>query len=616
MSRWLYISLTTALVALAAPSDAHPVSSDPYAPLLSMGLPGFDVGAQIRERALSALEQAAREQIARDGRLAVDERARAAIVARLDQLDPVTAAFYARRRYLPAFVSTQGLTPAGSVVLDTLMRAPEHGLASSAFGVDALAEAAGALSARVEPTALASRVDDRFVVALIHELALQGADAATPVAVLSAADRIGHSGYRGWYAEARAGLREELDLFADDIVSADLQMTEAAVSWMRVMRWDHDGQHVAAVAEWHPGLFAAGRRPRLAESDLLAMVDTLSTPASQLAEALASVPPQRSTYRQLQRGLARYRDIEAAGGWTSLGALDTRTAGSRGDDVLRLRARLAAEGFLADADGPATYDAGVELAVAEFQRTRGLEQTGDIDDATLEALDVPLSERLATIELGLRRLRESRTDHEARATLVRVNIPGYRAEVWRGAELLASFDVMVGRPFGPNPTPVFSDVLDYMELNPYWYAPLRLGRGGMAPGPNNPMGQVKFIFSNPWAVYLHDTNQRELFERPERAISSGCVRVREPLDLAALLRSLDRDIDVDSARDEITDIIDSGATERLHFVREIGVHLEYVLVDAESDGTVLFHRDLYDLEAEALSELARGAGQESVGGPT
>ncbi len=616
MTRALASTLAAALLFCAAHVDAHPVSSDPYAPLLSIKAAGFDAGQRIRARALTMLERAARERIARDGRLVVDERARAAIVARLSTMDPVAAEFYAARRYLPAFVSTEGPTPAGEALLRVLETAPEHGLPVDAFGATGLRADAMAVVSPDDGAHLASRVDDRFVVALIDELVRQGADPGSDDAVVAAADRVGHQGYRAWYADTRSDLRERVDLVADDVVDLDLRMTGAAIAWMRVMRWDHPGQRVGAPAEWHPLVGLTARHQELDAADVDAMVGVLSSGADELEAAMASVPPQRATYADLQRGLARYRAFEAAGGWATPVVLATLRPGERGDDVLRLRTRLAAEGFLADADGPAMYDAGVEFAVAEFQRTRGLPETGEIDDATRDALNVPVALLVDRIELGLQRLRESRTDHAAEATLVRVNVPGYRAEVWRGAELLGTWDVMVGRPQGPNPTPLFSDVLDYMELNPWWYAPIRLGRGGMAPGPNNPMGQVKFIFSNPWAVYLHDTNYRELFEQHPRALSSGCIRVRHPLDLAALLRSLDAGIDEEAARAEIEGILAQGRTERLHFTSSIGVHLEYVLVDAEADGTVFFHDDLYDLEEAALAAVNSGVAAPPFVGPT
>lgn len=616
MTRALASTLAATLVLLAAHVDAHPVSSDPYAPLLSIEAAGFDAGERIRTRALAMLERAARERIARDGRLVVDERARGAIVARLSSLDPVAAEFYAARRYLPAFVSTEGLTPAGEALLRVLDAAPEHGLPVDAFDASGLRADALAIVAPDHGMPLASRVDDRFVVALIDELVRQGADPGSDDAVVAAADRVGHQGYRSWYADTRNGLRERVDTVADDVVALDLRMAGAAIAWMRVMRWDHAGQRVGAPAEWHPLVGLSSRRRELGAADVAAMVGVLSSGADGLEAAMATVPPQRATYADLQRGLARYRAIEAAGGWDDLGALDTRRPGDRGGDVLRLRTRLAAEGYLAEADGPSVYDAGIELAVAEFQRTRGLPETGEVDDATLDALDVSVALLVDRIELGLQRLRESRTDHAAQATLVRVNVPGYRAEVWRGAELMGTWDVMVGRPQGPNPTPLFSDVLDYMELNPWWYAPIRLGRGGMAPGPNNPMGQVKFIFSNPWAVYLHDTNHRELFDQHPRALSSGCIRVREPIELAVLLRTLDIGVDEATARAEIDAILAEGRTNRLHFATSIGVHLEYVLVDAEADGTVLFHDDLYDLEDAALAAVGGGMAAPPFVGPT
>ena len=120
------------------------------------------------------------------------------------------------------------------------------------------------------------------------------------------------------------------------------------------------------------------------------------------------------------------------------------------------------------------------------------------------------------------------------------------------------------------------------------------------PGPHNALGRVKFIFPNRYAVYLHDTPARELFSRSARAFSSGCVRVKHPLQFAEVL--LD-DPDQWSLA-QVRELVDSAKPqERVYLDRAVDVMLMYWTTSPAREGRLQFHADIYGKDPGALAVL-------------
>jgi len=119
------------------------------------------------------------------------------------------------------------------------------------------------------------------------------------------------------------------------------------------------------------------------------------------------------------------------------------------------------------------------------------------------------------------------------------------------------------------------------------------------PGPNNSLGTVKFIFPNEHFVFLHDTPHRELFAHSERAFSSGCIRVEDPLKLAELV--LDKPDKY--PRSELEQIVASRKTQRIHPSPKVPVVIVYLTASVDSDGAVRFYKDIYDRDQQVLDAL-------------
>jgi murein L,D-transpeptidase YcbB/YkuD len=274
-------------------------------------------------------------------------------------------------------------------------------------------------------------------------------------------------------------------------------------------------------------------------------------------------------------------------------------------------------------------------ALPTFQARHGLEPDGVIGRQTFAALNKLPVERIRQLDASLERWRWLPED--LGDTFVLVNIAGFEMTMVRAGEEILRQRVIVGRPY--RQTPVFSDRIRYLVFNPTWTVPRKLmvedqlpiirsdpgylermnfkvyrGWGAnrvevdpatidwhtlsannfpyqlvQEPGPMNALGQIKFMFPNQYDIYLHDTPGQALFGRAERTLSSGCIRVERPFELAERLlegnsswsrANIDRAIEL---RDPVNAMLRTP----------IPVHLQYWTVWVDHSGTIQFRNDIY-----------------------
>jgi L,D-transpeptidase YcbB len=274
------------------------------------------------------------------------------------------------------------------------------------------------------------------------------------------------------------------------------------------------------------------------------------------------------------------------------------------------------------------FDDNLAAAVQMFQARHGLLVDGIVGPETLAALNVPVAERIASIRLNLDRIAGEARDWGQRYIAVNVAAASYRL-VEEGQPVLEG-PAIVGKPSWP--TPRLESVVTRVEFNPYWNVPPRIAtlelwpkirrdstylrRNNMRiingnirqnPGPGNPLGVVKFIFDNPYDVYLHDTNNRSLFERPKRFFSHGCVRISGAVELAKhLLRA-----DPNWPKQRIDATIAAGRNIRVDLERSIPLHIVYDTVWVDDAGIVQFRDDIYGLDRKRLAMTTAGSSAES-----
>lgn len=437
-------------------------------------------------------------------------------------------------------------------------------------------------------------------------------------------------------------LREAAASGSDDpdaIVRRELLFTDAVA---RLARQTYYGKvdPAALYPTWNFAPIAGVReRARM----LAALLD-----ADSISMALAVLAPQDDAYRGLQKALSRYSELAAKGSWPRLPDGPTLRPGQRDARVRTLRQRLQAEGWIAAGDkgaargDPASYDRALAAAVERFQQAHGLPADAAVGSGTLAALNVSAAERVAQIRVNLERLRWLARDTTADRLVV--NIAGFNAELLINGASRWSSKVVVGRP--TRETPVLLDHVQHLVLNPKWVVPptvlrediipkaagnpayldkLRMrvidGRGQpVAPttidwsearrtgfpyqlvqqsGADGALGYLKFSLSNGYSIYLHDTPSRGQFRKPVRALSSGCVRLEKPRDLALLL--------LDDPRlwsaEALDAAIASGRTQTVAVDRQVPVMLLYRTAVADATGAVSFRSDIYNHDGAVLALL-------------
>ena len=253
------------------------------------------------------------------------------------------------------------------------------------------------------------------------------------------------------------------------------------------------------------------------------------------------------------------------------------------------------------------------LAVlAQWQSRHNLEPDGKIGRGTFAALNVPAAERVRQIASNMERHRW--LPRMLGQRYVYVNVPSFRLDAYDSGQRVLSMKVVVGAEYNGHATPVFSDSMRYVVFRPYWkptpnilkaeiLPKLATDKGYLArndmeyglengarvlrqrPGPHNSLGLVKFLFPNEYNIYLHDTNQKTLFDRAARAASHGCIRLEQPNKLAEYVLGW--------SSDSVTTSMEAGANDRwVSLVKKVPVYIVYFTA-YERDRQLYFAEDIY-----------------------
>ena len=360
--------------------------------------------------------------------------------------------------------------------------------------------------------------------------------------------------------------------------------------------------------------------------DLPKLVETL-VDARDLESRLETVEPPYDGYRRLRAALGKYVQLAREGDGPPVPAAKLVEPGQAWDGVRPLAARLTHLGDLQASVTGDVYQGALVDAVKRFQERHGLGADGRIGPATLAALSVPLSRRAEQIRLSMERWRWAPSTFDAPPIVV--NIPEFRLRAYdTGLKVGLTMPVVVGKSYPGRKTPVFAGSMTYVVFRPYWNVPPSIagkeirpkmaadpgwakrngyevvdGRVRQKPGDNNALGRVKFMFPNPMNVYLHDTPSRDLFSRPRRDFSHGCIRLQDPPALAAwVLRD-----DPKWTRERIDQALRSGPLDaHVTLPHPIPVLLVYATAVAPEDGTVRFFEDIYGHDATLEDALAEG----------
>jgi murein L,D-transpeptidase YcbB/YkuD len=379
---------------------------------------------------------------------------------------------------------------------------------------------------------------------------------------------------------------------------------------------------------------------------LIAAVSQSANPAA----LFAAVEPQSDEYRGLVAALATYRRIAAESeGQAAVPVVEALKAGDAYAALPQLATALRRFGDLA-ADAIVNgnvYDGVMVAAVKSFQSRHGLPVDGVVSRKTFAELNVPASRRVSQLEWALERSRWAASDGPS----IVVNIPEFRLRATDGADTL-SMRVVVGKAAGHR-TPVLEGDVRTVVFRPYWSVPTNIQRNEILPkverdadwlarhgyeivdengqslgttvdaatieqlralryrvrqkpGPSNALGLVKFVFPNQSDVYLHSTPEQSLFGRTRRDFSHGCVRVEDPVALAAwALRQSPEKVRAAIGGDQ--------DDQYIRLERAVRVMIVYSTAAIGEKGEVRFFADIYGHDITLAAALRNGHATPSGG---
>ncbi|MDP2235599.1 MAG: L,D-transpeptidase family protein [Bacteroidales bacterium] len=354
--------------------------------------------------------------------------------------------------------------------------------------------------------------------------------------------------------------------------------------------------------------------------------------------------PPYSGYEKMVHEAKRLRSIQVSDFSVSM---DPKTLsikpGETSKDLPAIKKKLNYLGlYEADSlDFSVEYDEKTVKSIQKLQALFGFNTDGNIGKNTLKALNMPVEQKLKQLYVNMERLRWLPDSLEHRYVLA--NIADFSLFMFEGKDTLLNMRTIVGKDY--RETPVFNSKIRYLVFSPSWTVPpgimqkdiipavkkdlnylsqknmlvydsqgkltdpatINWKRNGMrytvrqAPGNQNSLGKVKFMFPNKYNVYLHDTPSRELFWRDERTFSSGCIRIEKPFELTKVLLS-----DMPEWTDEkIKQAMNSGVEKTVVLKSSVGVYLYYLTAWANENGEIHYRSDIYDRDLAVFTALGQ-----------
>ena len=353
---------------------------------------------------------------------------------------------------------------------------------------------------------------------------------------------------------------------------------------------------------------------------------------------LRGLAPSSPEYVRLYNARRELAQTIAQGGWGPRVQAGSLRPGDTGPSVVALRNRLIAMGYMPRV-ATARYDGVMQRAVQEFQVAHGIEADGVAGSETIRQVNVEADERMRNVVVAMERERWLNIPRGDRH--IWVNLTDFTARIVDFDTITFETRSVIGAR--NTQTPEFSDMMDHLEINPDWTLPRSIianywgalssggaghlnivdNRGNIVPreyvdfasyspltfpydvrqppGPGNALGEVKFMFPNPYAIYLHDTPARNLFGHTVRAYSAGCVRLNEPREFAYELLSRQEADPVAYYHA----VLSSRRETMVYLEQPIPVHLVYRTAFTDVTGRLNYRADIYGRDALIYSALVR-----------
>jgi murein L,D-transpeptidase YcbB/YkuD len=282
------------------------------------------------------------------------------------------------------------------------------------------------------------------------------------------------------------------------------------------------------------------------------------------------------------------------------------------------------------------------MSLKKFQYYHGLEPDGKPGKNTREALAQSTLEKYRQIALNLDRLRKENLQAEQ---FIYVNIPAYQMRIYKKNRIIGNSKVIVGAV--ETPTPLISSKIESIITNPEWQVPRSITLDEILPklksdsgylnrnrlrlidknrdtvayhqvdwntvstetfdlmlsqesGKDNSLGCVKFVFSNPYSVFLHDTPGKQSFSKDVRALSHGCIRVQHSEMLADYLV---REFSRQNHEVDVISTINKGIRREIFLNIPVDLYIHYITCEADEDLNIFFYNDIYGIDEKELKKL-------------
>lgn len=357
-----------------------------------------------------------------------------------------------------------------------------------------------------------------------------------------------------------------------------------------------------------------------------------------ISQVLDRCRPPHAVYAGLKKSLEFIRSLPDDSDFEKIAVTESIRLNDSVPALTAIKKRLSYWGDLKSNDTSALYTKETRKAIKRFQARHGIYPDGVIGQSTVQTLNITREQREEQILVNLERWRWFAYDFGTNAIVI--NIPDYMLAFVEENDTIAMHKVVVGKP--DRRTPVLQSKLNYLVINPTWTVPPTILVEDLTPkatedrnyfaehnmkiydvdsnevtpeewipekaksyryvqgsGDNNALGNIKFNFNNPFSVYLHDTNHRENFKRSKRALSSGCVRVDKPFDLAEHILKQE---DTVWKPEKIQELVTAGKTENIYLKKTNYVHQLYWTAWMDTNG-LQFRNDIYNLDKALYNKL-------------
>ncbi|MCT8160563.1 murein L,D-transpeptidase [Pseudoruegeria sp. SHC-113] len=357
---------------------------------------------------------------------------------------------------------------------------------------------------------------------------------------------------------------------------------------------------------------------------------------------IRQLPPKSSEYTRLMKEKLSLEKQLASGGYGPKVTAKKLEPGMAGGQVVALRNRLIALDYMGRTASQ-SYDVEMQKAVQAFQVNHGLEPDGIAGAGTLSEVNADVEDRLKSVIVAMERERWMNRNRGSRH--VWVNLTDFSAKIVDNGKVTFETRSVIGKDTADRRSPEFSDVMEFVVVNPTWNVPRSIAtkeylpmlkknpnavshlklinskgqtvsRGSVnfnqftarnfpfamkqPPSRGNALGIVKFMFPNRHNIYLHDTPSKNLFDREVRAFSHGCIRLADPREFAHAVLAAQ----TSNPEGMFQRALDSGKETRIDLEQPIPVHIVYRTAVSQPKGPMQYRRDVYGRDAKVFAALS------------